>query len=39
MKKIVGFFVLILVFLACKQNIKTEDVALLMDIGRLKVVS
>ncbi|QZK90840.1 hypothetical protein K5V07_10195 [Flavobacterium sp. CHNK8] len=29
MKKVVGFFVLILVFLACKQNIKTEDVALL----------
>ncbi|WP_144892812.1 hypothetical protein [Flavobacterium tiangeerense] len=38
MKKVVGFFVLILVFLACKQNIKTEDVALLNGYWEVKKV-
>ncbi|CAH0336357.1 hypothetical protein FVB9288_02048 [Flavobacterium sp. CECT 9288] len=38
MKKIVGFFILILVFLACKQNIKTEDVALLNGYWEVKKV-
>lgn len=38
MKKVVGFFVLILVFLACKQNIKTEDVAQLNGYWEVKKV-
>ncbi len=38
MKKVVGFFILILVFLACKQNIKTEDVALLNGYWEVKKV-
>ncbi|MBB1192201.1 hypothetical protein DNC80_00755 [Flavobacterium sp. SOK18b] len=38
MKKVVGFFVLILVFLSCKQNIKTEDVALLNGYWEVKKV-